>query len=81
MGIRIEYKIVDTGIKIHPAITDAWHFFKSLQLFVYVAAIVIHFPDFGYGWWIYIVYWLVLGTLGNKIFLLFYKLIWPKIKK
>ena len=75
---RIKWSVL--GIKFNKPVQlcDAWHFFKMLKLFAYVAAIVIWFPSYGYGDWIYFVYWFVVGFGGNRIFLLFYNGIWLK---
>lgn len=76
MAIRIKIKTVDTGIKIHPIFTDAWHLFKMLMIIFIIAAIITYK---GMELW----YYLPLSYIAwNGCFLLFYRYIFrTKIKE
>ena len=57
-------------------LTDAWHFFKTILIFLIVFAIVFYKPMF--TWWIEII---VFGVVWNCTFSLFYKKLFIQPKK
>lgn len=55
------------GFKLHPAFTDAWHFFKSGMIIFLVLAIVFYNPIVNI--WIDII---IFGALWNIVFVQFF---------
>lgn len=70
-------------INVHPAFTDAWHLFKSIMIICMISAIVLGptLPSINIfeKEWMNIGSWiLILGTLWNITFSLFYNVILRK---
>jgi hypothetical protein len=78
MGIQLKKVEIETSFTLHPAFTDAWHFFKSLMIVLLCSALVFHDLDitfFGKEWMNLCTELLIYGTVWNATFSLFYETI------
>jgi len=72
-GFDADVKDFDTKIKVHPFFTDAWHFYKSLMVVLLCAAVTFAMKcGIDMDWWVYILYFIGLGTVWNVNFSAFY---------
>ena len=61
------------GIRLAPAFTDSWHFFKSLMIVLIVLSVVLYKPLFGE-----VIDFVVMGLIWNFVFLFFYEVVFKK---